>query len=37
MIVNPWGTRTPPADLDVIVKAMQNISDQDLNPVAYMH
>jgi hypothetical protein len=36
MIVNPWGTRTPPADLDVVVKAMQNISDQHLNPVGYI-
>src|ERR1022692_4537029 len=25
MIVNPWGTTTPPADLDVVVKAMQDI------------
>jgi hypothetical protein len=36
MIVNPWGTTTPPADLDVVVKAMQDISDDGLNPVAYM-
>jgi papain like cysteine protease AvrRpt2 len=36
MIVNPWGTRTPPADIDVVMKAMQHISDLDKNPVAYM-
>jgi len=36
MIVNPWGTRTPPADLDVVVKAMQNMSSQGLNPVGYL-
>ena len=36
MIVNPWGTTTPPADLDVVVKAMQDISNDGLNPVAYM-
>lgn len=36
MIVNPWGTRTPPADSDVILKLMQDISDQGLNPAAYM-
>jgi hypothetical protein len=34
--VNPWGTTTPPADLDVVVKAMQDISNDGLNPVAYM-
>ena len=35
-IVNPWGTHTPPADIDVVVKAMQDIADQGLNPVAYL-
>lgn len=36
MLTNPWGTRTPPADIDVIIKAMQGISDQHLNCVGYM-
>jgi hypothetical protein len=35
-IVNPWGTYTPPADIDVVLKAMQDIADQDLCPVAYL-
>jgi hypothetical protein len=35
MIVNPWGTRTPPADVDVIVKAIQDIADDHLFPIAY--
>jgi papain like cysteine protease AvrRpt2 len=36
MIVNPWGTKTPPADADIIVKLMQDITDQNLSPAAYM-
>jgi hypothetical protein len=35
-ITNPWGTNTPPADIDVIIGLMQRISDVGLNPVAFM-
>lgn len=36
-IVNPWGTNTPPADQDVIIRLMQDYADKGLNPVAYMN
>jgi hypothetical protein len=35
-IVNPWGTVTPPADTDIIVELIQDISNLGLNPAAYM-
>lgn len=36
-ILNPWGTNTPPADLDVIIQLMQEYSDKGLNPIAFMN
>ncbi len=30
-ITNPWGTNTPPADIDVIISLMQAFSDKGLN------
>jgi hypothetical protein len=35
-ILNPWGTITPPADLDVIVGLMQDYSNAGSYPVAYI-
>jgi hypothetical protein len=35
-ILNPWGTDTPPADIDTIIELMQDFSDKGFNPVAYM-
>lgn len=35
-ILNPWGTNTPPADLDVIIGLMQDYSDKGRNPIAFM-
>jgi hypothetical protein len=35
-ITNPWGTVTPPADINVITGLMQAISNQGLHPVAFM-
>jgi Papain-like cysteine protease AvrRpt2 len=35
-ITNPWGTSTPPADIDVIIGLMQQIADLGLNPAAFM-
>jgi len=35
-LTNPWGTSTPPADMDVILSAMQAIADKGCHPAAFM-
>jgi Papain-like cysteine protease AvrRpt2 len=35
-IMNPWGTATPPADIDVIIGLMQAVSNQGLNCASFM-
>jgi hypothetical protein len=35
-IINPWGSAVPPVDSDVVLSAIQAISDSGCHPMAYL-